>query len=157
MGNKFTLWRDFFDKDFDKFFVGFDDQLDSMVRMQQEFTKNAQTYPPHNVKKTGDNQYTIEMAVAGFTESDIDIQTLDGKLVITGNIKSEEPEEIFLHRGIANRAFTRTFGLNGEVEVKDAELQNGMLRIVLERIIPEAKQPKKIPVRIKGDRQLLKE
>ena len=81
----------------------------------------------------------------------------DGKLVVRGNINSESEEDNFLFKGIANRAFTRTFALNDEIEVKDAEIFNGMLRIVLERLIPEHKLPKKIAVKSKSEKQLLTE
>lgn len=157
MGNRLTIWKDFFEKDFDRFFVGFDDQFDNMFKTHKELLKNIPTYPPYNIKKTDENHYTIEMAVAGFGQSDIDIELVEGKLVIRGNIKAEQAEETFLHRGIANRAFTHSFVVKDGVEVKDAELLNGMLKIVLERLIPEAKQPKKIPVKTKGEKQLLKE
>ena len=81
----------------------------------------------------------------------------DGKLVVRGNIKAEEAEDNFLFRGIANRAFSRAFVLNDEVEVKDAELFNGMLKIFLERLIPEQKKPKKIAVKDGKGKQLLQE
>ncbi len=99
----------------------------------------------------------IEIAVAGFAQQDIDIEIDGGKLVVRGNIKTEDQEDSFLFKGIANRAFTRSFVLNDEVEVKDAEIFNGMLKIALERLIPEAKQPKKIAVKSKGEKQLLNE
>lgn len=146
----------FFGKDFDRFFIGFDEHFKRIQQMQEEVTKNIPSYPPYNVKKVDDNHYTIEMAVAGFGQQDIDIEMNDGKLIIRGNIQStEDNDENFIFKGIANRAFTRTFALEDEIEVKDAEIFNGMLRIVLERLIPEHKQPKKIPVKAKTKKQLL--
>jgi molecular chaperone IbpA len=80
-----------------------------------------------------------------------------GKLVVRGSITADEQAENFLFKGIANRAFTRSFVLNDEVEVKDAEMFNGMLKIALERLVPEAKKPKKITVKTAGQKQLLTE
>lgn len=144
-------------KDFDKFFVGFDDQFNRMAKFHEDITKNIPNYPPYNIKKNDDNHYTIEIAVAGFGQQDIDIEMIDGKLIVRGNVKSEEEQENFLFKGIANRAFTRSFVLNDEVVVNDAEMLNGMLKIFLERLIPEQKQPKKIAIKSKGERQLLTE
>jgi len=144
-------------KDFEKFFVGFDDQFNRMAKFHEDLTKNIPNYPPYNIKKNDDNHYTIEIAVAGFGQQDIDIEMNDGKLVVRGELKANEDTENFLFKGIANRAFTRSFVLNDEVEVKDAEMINGMLKIFLERLIPEHKQPKKIPVRQKSEKKLLTE
>jgi len=145
-------------KDFDKFFVGFDDQLGKMQKFHDEIAKNIPNYPPYNIKKTGDNSYTIELAVAGFGQTDIDIELADGKLIVRGNASNESDDsENFLFKGIANRAFTRAFALNDEIVVNDAEMINGMLKIALERIVPETKQPKKIPVRQKAEKTLLQE
>jgi molecular chaperone IbpA len=80
----------------------------------------------------------------------------NGKLIIRGETKADESND-FLFKGIANRAFTRSFVLNDEIEVKDAEMFNGMLKIFLERLVPEAKKPKKIAVKSKGEKQLLTE
>lgn len=143
-------------KDFDKFFVGFDEQIDRMQKMHADITKNIPNYPPYNIKKIDDTHYTIELAVAGFGQSDIDIEIDGGKLVVKGNVGSTEEDGDFLFKGIAARAFTRTFALNDQVEVKDAELFNGMLKIALERLIPEASKPKKVAVKTKGDKQFLK-
>ena len=144
-------------KDFDKFFVGFDDQLAKMQKFHDDIAKNIPNYPPYNIKKSDENHYTIEMAVAGFGQTDIDIELADGKLIVRGNTNNESEDGNFLFKGIANRAFTRAFALNDEIVVNDAEIVNGMLKIALERLIPEAKQPKKIPVRQKADKQLLTE
>jgi molecular chaperone IbpA len=156
MGNNFipTIWGT---KDFDKFFVGFDEQFARMQKMHDDLTKNIPNYPPYNIVKHDENHYTIELAVAGFGQQDIDIEMDAGKLVVRGNIKAEEAEDNFLFKGIANRAFTRSFVLNDEVEVKDAEMFNGMLKIFLERLIPETKKPKKIAVKTKSEKQLLTE
>ena len=127
-----------------------------MQALHDDLTKDIPNYPPFNVRKDG-NTYTIELAVAGFAQHEIDITIEGGKLIVKGNTESTEPEENFLFKGIANRAFTRSFVLNDEIVVNDAEIVNGMLKIALERLIPEAKQPKKIPVRQKAQKQLLTE
>lgn len=144
-------------KDFDKFFVGFDDQLVKMQKLHDDMTKNIPNYPPYNIKKIDDTHYTIEMAVAGFGESEIDIEIDGGKLVVKGNIAStdEDSTDSYLFKGIAARAFTRTFALNDQIEVKDAEIFNGMLKIALEKLIPEEKKAKKVAVKSRSEKQLL--
>lgn len=144
-------------KDFDKFFVGFDDQFRQLQKLHDDVTKNIPNYPPYNIRKVDDTHYVIEMAVAGFGQTDIDIEIDGGKLVVKGNVNNDEADNNFLFKGIAARAFTRTFALNDQVEVKDAELFNGMLKIALERLIPEEKKPKKVPVKTKGTKQYLTE
>jgi molecular chaperone IbpA len=144
-------------KDFDKFFVGFDEQFAKMQKMHDDITKNIPNYPPYNIRKVDDTHYVIEMAVAGFGQNEIDIEIDGGKLVVKGNVKADEDASDFLFKGIAARAFTRTFALNDQVEVKDAELFNGMLKIALERLIPEEKKPKKVPVKSGKAKQLLQE
>lgn len=152
-----SLLPQMFGKDFDRFFIGFDDQFAHLQKLHEDLTKNIPNYPPYNIKKVDENHYTIEIAVAGFGQQDIDIEMKDGKLVVRGSTTNDTEEESFLFRGIANRAFTRTFALNDEIEVKDAEIFNGMLKIALERLIPEHKQPKKIAVKAKTEKQLLTE
>lgn len=144
-------------KDFDKLFVGFDDQLAQFQKLHDEVAKNIPNYPPYNIKKIDDTHYTIEVAVAGFAQNEIDIEIDGGKLVIKGNVTSTEPEDSFLYKGIAARAFTRAFALNDQLEVKDAELFNGMLKIALEKLVPEEKKPKKVPVKSGSGKQFLKE
>ena len=142
-------------KDFDKFFVGFDDQIRQFQKLHDDVTKNIPNYPPYNIKKIDDTHYVIEMAVAGFGQTDLDIEIDGGKLTVKGAVNSAEAEDNFLFKGIAARAFTRTFALNDQVEVKDAEIFNGMLKIALERLIPEEKKPKKVAVKTRGEKQLL--
>jgi molecular chaperone IbpA len=135
-------------KDIDKFFVGFDDQFNRLAKLHDDVTKNIPNYPPYNIKKTGDNTYVIEMAVAGFARQDIEIEFIDDKLIVRGNTNEDSSDYIF--KGIANRSFTRTFALNDQIEIRDAGMFNGMLQIALEKIIPEHKKPKKIEVREGG-------
>lgn len=138
-------------KDIDKYFVGFEDQFNRIAKMHDDLTKNIPNYPPYNIKKTGENTYAIEIAVAGFGKQDVEIELADGKLIVRG-AASDSSEENFLFKGIANRAFTRSFALDDQIEVQDAEMINGLLRIFLERIIPEHKKPKKIEVKEKAEK-----
>jgi len=154
---KDVFGRDLF-KDFDKFYVGFDDQFNRLAKIHDDLTKTIPNYPPYNIKKTGDNSYTIEIAVAGFAQQDIDIEINGGQLIVKGNVKNtDEDDSGYLFKGIAARNFTRTFALEDQIEIKDAELFNGMLKVFLERIIPEHKKPKKIAVKEGGRKQLLTE
>lgn len=152
--------KDVFGRDiqpFYKCFIGFDEQIRQMRKLHDDVTKNIPNYPPYNIKKVDDTHYVIEMAVAGFGHSDIDLEIDGGKLVVKGTLNNDEGAENFLFKGIAARAFTRTFALNDQVEVKDAELFNGMLKITLERMIPEEKKPKKVAVKLGNGTQLLQE
>ena len=117
-------------KDFDKFFVGFDDHVSRLQKLGAEVTKNIPSYPPYNIKKTGENSYVVELACAGFGKSEIDIELDGDKLVIKGNTTEDSSD--YIVKGIANRAFTRTFSLMDNIEVKNAELINGMLKVYLE-------------------------
>ena len=126
-----------------KQFIGFDQMLE---RFQQaaEIMPKIPTYPPYNIKKIDDEHFVIEMAVAGFGKAELDIELKEGELTITGNHATEEGD--YIHQGIANRAFTRKFTLADTVVVKNAELVNGLLKIALERFIPEEKKAKKIDI-----------
>jgi molecular chaperone IbpA len=161
MGNSFpqlALFGPGF-KDFDKFFVGFEESAAHLQKLHDDLTKNIPNYPPYNIRKNGDNNYTIELAVAGFGESEIDITIDGGKLIVKGNVDTatDALEDNFLFKGIATRAFTRAFAIDDHIEVKNAELFNGMLKIALERMIPEASKPKKVPVKTAGKKELLRE
>ena len=146
-------------KDFDKFFVGFEESAAQLQKLHDDLTKNIPNYPPYNIRKNDDNNYTIELAVAGFGESEIDITIDGGKLIVKGNVDTatDALEDNFLFKGIATRAFTRAFAIDDHIEVKNAELFNGMLKIALERMVPETSKPKKVPVKTAGKKELLKE
>ena len=133
-------------KDMDKFLVGFDDTYNRMAKFHDDLTKNIPNYPPYNIRKVDDNKYVIELAVAGFAKQDIDITFEDNKLIISGKTQ-DASDDNFIFKGIANRVFTRTFLLDEHIEIKDAGMMNGMLKIALEKIIPEHKKPKKIEVK----------
>lgn len=138
-----SLFADHF-RDMDKMFVGFEDQFDRLARLHHEATAvKAPNYPPYNIRKVEELKYVIEIAVAGFTRDNIDIEYAENKLVVTGNTGDKESAD-FLFKGIADRSFTRTFVLDDQVEIRGAALENGMLMIALERVIPEEKKPKKI-------------
>lgn len=106
-------------------------------------------YPPYNVEATGDNDYRITMAVAGFTEKDLTLEAKENILTVTGTRgeEPERPETRYLYRGIANRSFERKFQLADYVRVVDARLENGLLHVELRREIPEAMKPRKIDIR----------
>ena len=126
-----------------KQFIGFDQMLE---RFQQaaEIMPKIPTYPPYNIKKIDDEHFVIEMAVAGFGKTDLDIELKDDTLTISGSHDADDKD--YIYQGIANRAFTRKFTLADTVVVKNAELVNGLLKIALERFIPEEKKAKKIDI-----------
>ena len=141
----FPQW-DKIHKSFDPFTIGFDDVIDKLQAMHTDMAKTVPGYPPYNIRQVKDNKYVIEMAVAGFAKSDIEV-TLEGdKLVIKGTSKDNETEGSYIFKGIADRAFTRQFTLADTVVVKNAEMANGLLKIFLERFIPEEKKAKKIDI-----------
>ncbi len=125
--------------------VGYDrlfNRLDSLVGQE------AKTYPPYNIERTGEDAYRISIAVAGFTEGDIAIESKENSLVVKGAKAAEQgdkPRE-FLHRGIAERAFELRFQLADYVEVQGANLENGLLHIDLKRELPESKKPRTIQI-----------
>ncbi|MGB8366293.1 MAG: Hsp20 family protein [Rhizomicrobium sp.] len=127
--------------------VGFDrvfDLLDSVSRYDTN-----QSYPPYNIERTGDAQYRITVAVAGFAEPDINVEVREGVLTVQGkhNDEAGKAEKTgYLYRGIAGRAFERRFQLAEHVEVKGARLENGLLHVDLERVVPEEQKPRRIPV-----------
>ncbi|MEO0882509.1 MAG: Hsp20 family protein [Pseudomonadota bacterium] len=126
--------------------VGFD-RLASMIDTASRLD-GAQGYPPYNIERIDEDAFAIELAVAGFSEADLDIETKDGLLTVSGRIDKGEESETreFLHRGIAERGFIRRFQLADHVIVTGAELKNGLLRIELVRELPEAKKPRKIAI-----------
>ena len=122
---------------YDPFAIGFDKFFDRFKELQNQ-TAKALTYPPYNIRKTGENTYVIEMAVAGFGKQDIEITIEDSTLKVTGNVTHSD-EKNYIFKGIAERPFVRTFTLADTVEIKNAELSNGMLRIILDNMVPQKK------------------
>lgn len=133
-------------KRFDPFTIGFTDVFEELEKTSKQLQK-AVSYPPYNIKQISDTKYVIEMAVAGFAKQDIEV-TLDGnKLVIKGNTQDEDAPESFIFKGIANRNFTREFTLADKVEIENAELANGMLKIGLANMVKVQDAIKKIAVK----------
>jgi molecular chaperone IbpA len=124
--------------------VGFDRMWDELEKIQTRATKMI-TYPPYNVKKVDENHFVIEMALAGFGPSDIDITTKDDRLVIKGEVKPDDKAQ-YLYKGIAERAFEHSFTLADSVVVREATMINGMLKLWLEHFVPEEKKSKKIQI-----------
>ena len=125
--------------------IGFDNLVKEFFN-EPQFT-NATGYPPYNISKNKDDVYEITLAVAGFKKSDIEIELEDGTLKISGTSNVLDSEEIeYLHKGIAERNFVRTFKLAEFVEVNSAKLEDGILRVGLVRNVPEAMKPKKIDI-----------
>jgi molecular chaperone IbpA len=125
--------------------VGFDRLFAKLDGLAQP---EGQTYPPYNIERTGENAYRISMAVAGFGEGDLQIESRETVLTVTGDRsedKAEGDKEV-LYRGIAGRSFERRFQLADHVEVKGASLKNGLLHIDLVRVIPEAMKPRRIEI-----------
>mgnify|MGYP003624735588 FL=1 len=133
---------------FDPFFVGSDRlwrHVDDLQKLAA--TNQSSNYPPYNIIKDDEDHYTIEMAVAGFTEEDIDVTLIEAQLTVTGKVKEQDdPNPKLIHRGIANRSFNRQFTLADTIEIEAAYLEHGMLRISLKNVIPDSKKPKKIKI-----------
>jgi molecular chaperone IbpA len=108
-------------------------------------TKPVSNFPPHNIIKADENKYVVELAVAGFAKDEIDIQVQEGNLTIKGE-KKDKDELDYLHRGIGTRSFTKVITIADTIEVKGAEIKDGILRVGLENIIPEHKKPRKIEI-----------
>ena len=127
--------------------VGFDRQfnrLNDYVKHQQQSTG----FPPYNIQKVEDFKYTIELALAGFSKDDIEVEVADGVLTVRSVKENDDvDDEWTLHRGISYRKFNRKFTLADDIVVNDAKLENGLLRISLEQIIPEEKKPRLIKIK----------
>jgi molecular chaperone IbpA len=123
--------------------------FDRLARLMDSARSAAEGngYPPYNIEKTGDDSYVLTMAVAGFSESELEVTAQENTLTITGR-PQPQPEDgrRFLHRGIAGRAFERRFVLADHIVVEGAELSNGLLHVMLRRVVPEALKPRRIPV-----------
>ncbi|NVJ51819.1 MAG: Hsp20 family protein [Gammaproteobacteria bacterium] len=128
--------------------VGFDRFNDLFENVFQHQETNGNGYPPYNIEKSGDNAYIITMAVAGFKDDDLEISVKKDTLTVAGKIQEKEADENvqFLYRGIATRAFERHFRLADHVEVENADLDHGLLKIKLVRHIPKEELVKKISI-----------
>ncbi|HEX3575423.1 MAG TPA: Hsp20 family protein [Rhodopila sp.] len=108
--------------------------------------QDAQTYPPYNIEKTGDDTYRLTMAVAGFRPEDLDLTVKDNTLIVSGRVGNDAPRAEILYRGIAGRAFERRFVLADHIVVEGADVQFGLLHVGLKRVVPEALKPRKIAI-----------
>ena len=133
--------------------IGFDNVFDHFERMFEDDFRglSVPNFPPYNIVKTGKNTYDVELALAGYSKKDIDVSLEEGVLTIK-SVKSAEEKEVednngVLHQGIAKRYFSKAFTIADDVEVKGAELKDGLLKVSMERIVPEHKQPKTIEVK----------
>jgi molecular chaperone IbpA len=147
---QYTKIPSFFDK-FDPMSVGFDKTFKLLADQLETVGKNVPGYPPYNIKKVDENKYVIELAVAGFAKTDLEVTLDGGKLTIAGKTKDasdlDNANAYYFYKGIAERAFTRTFTLADSVEIKNAEMVNGILKVWLENFIPEHKKPKKFDIK----------
>jgi len=126
--------------------VGFDRLFDMLDQVSQ--VEPGQSYPPYNIERTDETHYRITVAVAGFAEKDLNVELHDGVLAISGKREEGDKSEgkNVLYQGIAGRAFERRFQLAEHVEVKAAKLENGLLHVALEQIVPEEKKPRRIAI-----------
>ncbi|MAG49893.1 heat-shock protein [Candidatus Woesearchaeota archaeon] len=129
--------------------VGFDDVFDHFESMFDGPTLVGTNYPPYNIVKTGDNKFDIEVALAGFNKKDINVTSENGMLTIESkeDEKSKDKDGEVLHKGISKRYFKKSFTIADDVEIKGAELKDGMLRVSMEKIVPEAKKLKTIEIK----------
>ena len=136
--------------------VGFDDVFNHFESMFDYDMVNVSNYPPYNIVKTGDNKYDVEVALAGFNKKDINVSVENGMLTIesktedkskVSDLKSEDKDGEVIHKGISKRYFKKSFTISDDVEVKGAELKDGMLRVSMEKIVPEAKKLRTIDIK----------
>ena len=138
-----SIWRDI-----SPFAVGFDRTFNTLELLASSRAKET-NYPPYNIRKISEDQYTIELAVAGFEEKDLDIELVEETLTINGN-RPKESGDGLLHQGLAARDFVKKFVLSDDMVIKGAALSNGMLYVGIERIIPDEKKPQKIKLTSKS-------
>lgn len=127
----------------DPFFIGFNRDLERLNRL---YSVNNVGYPPYNITKSDEDTYHVSIALAGFSKDDVEVSVDNNTLIIKGNNEPTD-ESKYVHKGIANRKFTRNFALGEYMEVTNAKMEDGMLEVIVERIIPEDKLPKSIKIR----------
>ena len=138
-----SIWRDI-----SPFAVGFDRTFDTLELLASSRAKET-NFPPFIIRYISEDQYAIELAVAGFEDKDIDIELVEETLTIKGN-RPKEASDGLLHQGLAARDFVKKFVLSDDMEIKGAALSNGMLYVGLERIVPDEKKPRKIKLTSKS-------
>ena len=132
------------------FSVGFDSIFDEFDRMLESTERYSSNYPPYNIKRVNENNYNIEVALAGYSKDDIEVELKDSALTVRNKSKEQTIDEKgngVIHKGISTRQFERAFTISEDIKVKDAELKNGLLTIDLERIIPDEKKPRLIDIK----------
>jgi molecular chaperone IbpA len=129
--------------------IGFDRLANALESANRA---DAGGYPPYNIEATGEDQYQITLAVAGFSADEIDIETQDNLLKVVGRKNADVADRKYLHRGIANRNFERTYQLADYVRVDGADMKDGLLHIDLVREVPEAMKPRRIEIRGESDK-----
>ena len=131
--------------------VGFEDMFDHFEHMMDDsfFRGTLGNFPPYNIVKTGENTYDVELALAGFNKKDIEVEYKENLLTVKSKKQEETKDEDgnVIHRGISKRMFSKSFTIANDVEVKGAELKDGLLKVSLERIIPESKKPRTIKIK----------
>lgn len=120
--------------------------FDRLVRQMDNAQVPAASYPPYNIERTGEDAYRLTMAVAGFGQDDLDLTVKDNTLIIAGRVQAETAKGEVLYRGIAGRAFERRFALADHIVVQGADLQNGLLHVSLQRVVPESLKPRRIAI-----------
>tara|TARA_R110000822_G_scaffold13329_1_gene47325 strand:- start:2858 stop:3307 length:450 start_codon:yes stop_codon:yes gene_type:complete len=125
----------------DPYFIGFENLINKMTQPAGGQTN----YPPYNIIKKADDEFELQLAIAGFSFDDLNVEIKDGVLSITGEKPGEDNHD-YLHKGISSRSFIRTFTLSDTIVVKGADLKDGILSIELENVIPEEKKPRKIDI-----------
>ena len=131
------------------FSVGFDSIFDEFDRLLESTERYNSNYPPYNIRKLGDNDYKIEIALAGYGRGDIELELKDNTLTVRNKTKEKvinDESNGVIHKGISTRQFERSFTISEDIKVKNAELKNGLLNIDLERIIPDEKKPRLIDI-----------
>ena len=131
--------------------VGFDNVFDQLEYMMEDrfFEKSGNNFPPYNIVKTGENTYDVELALAGFNKKDIEVEYKENLLTVKSKKQEETKDEDgnIIHRGISKRMFSKSFTIANDVEVKGAELKDGLLKVSMERIIPEHKKAKTFEIK----------
>ena len=138
-----SLWDNF--NQLTPYAVGFDRIFDNLSRYTADNVQST-GFPPYNIRKEGDYNYVIEMALAGFGKKDIEVEVADGTLSVR-SIKENSEDDSTVYRGISYRKFERKFTMADDIVVNDAKLENGMLTVELERVVPEEKKPRLISVK----------
>ena len=132
------------------FSVGFDSIFDEFDRMLESTERYSSNYPPYNIKRVNDTDYRIEVALAGYSKDDIEIELKDSTLTVRNKAADKTIDEKgngVIHKGISTRQFERSFTISEDIKIKGAELKNGLLIIELERIIPDEKKPRLIDIK----------